>query len=135
MLFGTFDIVHAGHIHMFRQAREYGDYLVVSVARDINAEKVKGEAPLHNEQERLEFLKHIDLIDEVVLGAIEDPYHHISIVRPHVIALGYDQKTYVDNLANALTQYGIEAEIVRLRPYEEQRFKSSKLKKYMERIV
>ena len=74
MVFGTFDIVHMGHIHMFTQAREYGDRLIAVVARDKNVEKIKGIGPMHADTERLEFLRHIDLIDEVMLGNPSDPY-------------------------------------------------------------
>ncbi len=135
LIFGTFDIVHAGHIHMFKQAREYGDYLAVCVSRDINAEKIKGETLFHNEQERFDFLKNIKIIDEVLLGSLDSPYHNISIVKPDIIALGYDQKMYVDNLEDAITSLGLESQIVRLSPYFENRFKSAKLKKYIERVV
>jgi len=135
MLFGTFDIVHMGHIHMFKEARGYGDYLITVVGRDKNVEKIKGEAPLHTDKERAEFLKHIKLIDQVMLGDSDDPYKPIKDMKPDVIALGYDQRVYVDKLEDAITQCGLSSHIVRLRPYEENRFKSSKLKKYIERVV
>ena len=41
MLFGTFDGLHEGHFDLFRQAKKYGDYLVVVVARDVNVKKIK----------------------------------------------------------------------------------------------
>ena len=41
MVFGTFDGLHEGHLDFFRQAREYGDYLIVAVARDVNVKKIK----------------------------------------------------------------------------------------------
>ncbi|HAT03991.1 MAG TPA: hypothetical protein DCS29_04450 [Candidatus Magasanikbacteria bacterium] len=135
LIFGTFDIVHAGHIHMFKEAREYGDCLVVSVAKDVNAEKIKGKAPFYNEHERVDFLKNIKIIDEVLMGDANDPYKNINTVKPDVIALGYDQKVYVDHLEDAITNMGLEIQIVRLAPYYEKRFKSKKLKKYIERIV
>jgi len=78
MVFGTFDIIHGGHIHMFKQAREYGEKLIVVVARDVNVEKIKGIGSLHTEEERQEFLKHIDLIDQVILGDDTDPYKCIK---------------------------------------------------------
>ena len=62
MVFGTFDIVHMGHIHMFEQAREYGDKLIVIVARDNNVEKIKGMGALHRDVERAKFLSHIDYL-------------------------------------------------------------------------
>lgn len=135
IVFGTFDIVHMGHIHMFKQAREYGDYLVAVIARDVNVEKIKGIGSLHTEKERAAFLTYIQLIDEVCLGGFVDPYKVLKEQRPDVVALGYDQKIFVDRLEEALTNFGIEAQIVRLSPYSEERFKSSKIKKFIERIV
>src|SRR3989344_5438626 len=35
MVFGTFDILHVGHLDFFKQARKLGDYLLVVVARDV----------------------------------------------------------------------------------------------------
>ncbi|PLX28514.1 FAD synthase [Candidatus Parcubacteria bacterium] len=135
MVFGTFDIVHMGHIHMFKQAREYGDHLIVVVGRDCNVERIKGIGSLHSEEERLKFLKHIDVIDLVCLGDKENPYKIIEKHRPDIIALGYDQKEYVDKLSDFLTQVNLESEIVRLTPYQEHKFKSGKIRKYIERIV
>ncbi|MBI2436130.1 MAG: FAD synthase [Candidatus Magasanikbacteria bacterium] len=135
MVFGTFDIVHCGHLHMFTKAREYGDTLVVVVGRDKNVERIKGVEPFHNEGERLHFISHIDLVDKAVLGDKEDVYRVIREEKPDVIALGYDQKEYIDNLAREITKAGLTIEIVRLSEYQEHRFKSRILKKYMERIV
>jgi len=135
MIFGTFDIVHAGHLHMFKEAKKYGDCLSVVVARDINVEKIKGLGALHNEEERLDFLKNIKLIDQVVLGDKSDAYKVIKELKPGVIALGYDQKVYVDNLEQAIVDFGLNTRIVRLTPYQENRLKSNKIRKYIERLV
>lgn len=135
MIFGTFDIIHGGHIHMFKQACEYGDQLIAVVARDANVEKVKGIGPMHNENERLDFISHIDLIDRACLGDKTDVYKVIRKEKPEVIALGYDQKVYIDKLANAITRAGLNASIVRLNEYQPKRFKTNKIKKYIERMI
>ncbi len=135
MLFGTFDIVHIGHLHIFARAKEYGDKLVVVVARDVNVEKYKGIEPLHNEQERKYFLQNIKGIDRVILGRKNDPYKIIDQVRPDIVCLGYDQKIYVDNLAKAITDYGLTIRVVKLKPYQKDRFKSSKIRKYIQRLM
>lgn len=135
MVFGTFDILHMGHIHMFEQAREYGDKLIVVVARDENVEKIKGMGALYEDTERIKFLQHIDIIDEVVLGNAKDPYKVVLDNKPDIIALGYDQKVFVDNLEDALTRAGLETQIVRITPYRENSLKSNKIRKYIERIV
>jgi cytidyltransferase-like protein len=132
MIFGTFDILHTGHLDMFRQAREYGDRLVTVVSRDETTLDVKGNAPFHTHEERKLFLRELRSIDEVLSGNTEDVYQVIQEVRPHVIALGYDQKVFVDMLADKITEFGLETEIVRLSPYKPAERKSSKIKEYLE---
>jgi len=127
MVFGTFDILHLGHLNLFKQAKCLGDKLIVVVARDCNVEKIKVQKPIHNEKERLEFLRHIDLVDVVILGDKVDIYKVIEKVKPDVIALGYDQ--VVDK--KRLKDWKIE----RLRPYKPTKAKSNKIKKYIEKII
>ena len=43
MVFGTFDYLHEGHKDFFRQAKQYGDELVVVVARDETVKQIKGK--------------------------------------------------------------------------------------------
>ena len=43
---GTFDLVHAGHVSYLEQAKKYGDYLIVVVARDETVEEEKGTKPV-----------------------------------------------------------------------------------------
>jgi len=128
LVFGTFDIVHPGHLDFFRQARSFGDRLVVGLARDITVKKVKGRLPLHNENERRSALTHIDLIDEVILGDTKDYYQVLERVRPDVIALGYDQKIFVDKLADEIKKRGLAARVVRLKPFHPEKYKSSRLR-------
>lgn len=134
MVFGTFDIIHLGHLHLFRQAKKYGNKLVVVVARDINVKKAKKHLPLHTEQERLNFLKHIDLIDSAVLGHKTDYYQIIKKQKPAVIALGYDQKIDEKILKNKIKKFGLRTKIVRLSPYGK-KVKSSLIKKYIEKNI
>lgn len=132
MIFGTFDILHTGHLDMFRQAREYGDRLVAVVSRDKTTLDVKGNAPFHSHEERKLILSELRSIDEVLSGNTQDVYEVISDVRPDVIALGYDQKVFVDMLADKITEFGLETEIVRLSPYKPNERKTSKIKEYLE---
>ncbi|MBU0660697.1 FAD synthase [Patescibacteria group bacterium] len=135
MVFGTFDIVHFGHIHLFEKAKEYADELVIIVARDKNVEKIKGVAPLHSEEERKTFLSYIKLVDAVYLGSEEDPYAIIQQIKPDVIALGYDQRVFVDQLADAITDMGLEIQIVRIPEFVTDRFKTSKIKEYLHTLM
>ena len=128
LLFGTFDILHVGHLNVFKQARKLGDRVVVVVGRDVNIKKIKGQAPVNSEKERLEILKHIDLVDEAVLGAKDKVYELIKKIKPDVIALGYDQQAYTEKLPAKLAEFKLNPKIVRLKPFQINTKKSSKLK-------
>ena len=132
MVFGTFDMIHPGHIEFFRQAKALAPeaHLIVSVARDSNVARIKGEAPRHSESERLERVRaHAD-VDEAVLGDEKEYVRHIVAARPDIIALGYDQEgEYVENLATELEKAGLRVKIIRLKPHKPEEFKTSKLRK------
>ena len=42
MVFGTFDIIHPGHIHLLKEAKEYGDFLIAVIGRDATVCKGAG---------------------------------------------------------------------------------------------
>lgn len=128
MCFGTFDGLHPGHEDYFRQAREHGDRLVVIVARDATVVDVKGDLPAMNEQERLAVIEQHALVDEAVLGHLDDKYRVIEEFQPDIICLGYDQETFTDTLDVELTRRGLAANVVRCEAYFPDTFKSSLLR-------
>ena len=129
MAFGSFDILHEGHLHYLKEAKSYGDYLVVIVARDKNIEKFKGKKPRHNENQRLENIKKLDFVDKAVLGHKDDILEVLEEYKPNFICLGYDQKTIDEvKLKQELEKRNLKASVVRLKPYKENVYKSSKLR-------
>ena len=131
MAFGSFDILHEGHRHYLKEAKKYADYLIVVVARDKNILKFKAKKPKHDENYRLEQVKKLDFVDEAVLGHKDDILEVLEEYKPNVICLGYDQKTIDENkLREELKKRNLKAKIVRLKPYKENVYKSSKLRGY-----
>ncbi len=130
MVFGTFDGLHKGHENFLKQARRLGPsvFLVVSIARDANVFKIKGEKPRLKEKERLLLLQNSPLVDKAVLGGVRDHIPHIVKERPDIIGLGYDQKAYIKNLKKDLKDRGLMVKIVRLNPHKEHIYKNSLLK-------
>ena len=122
MCFGTFDNLHPGHLSYLNQAREYGDYLIVVVARDVNAGKLKGKLPRQNEKLRLKKLKSLDFVDMAVLGQLRDKFAVVKKYKPAAICLGYDQLINIYELKKIFP-----GKIIRLKPYKEHIYKSSKL--------
>ncbi|MBI2135408.1 FAD synthase [Candidatus Woesearchaeota archaeon] len=128
MAFGSFDILHKGHLRYLKEAKSFGNYLIVIVARDRNIEKFKGKKPKNNENQRLENIKKLNIADEAVLGNKDDILEVLEEYNPDVICLGYDQKTIdEEKLRTELKKRKIKAGIVRAKPYREDIYKSSKL--------
>lgn len=130
MVFGTFDIVHKGHEHLFKQARALAlnPFLIVSLARDVNVAKIKGKKPKNSEQKRKKQLELVAAVDKVVLGGVRKYLPHILKEHPAIIALGYDQMAYVNTLKEDLKLAGQKTKIVRLKPYKPHLYKTSLIK-------
>ncbi|MBI4141013.1 FAD synthase [Candidatus Woesearchaeota archaeon] len=128
MAFGTFDVLHQGHLKLFEEAKKQGDYLIVVVALDSTVEEVKLHKTLYNEQERLKAVQQSPFVDKALLGNKNDKYRVIEEHKPDVICLGYDQKAFTDKLNEELKERKIRAKIVRLKPYKEDVYNSTKIK-------
>jgi len=132
MVFGTFDIFHEGHKDFFRQTREFGEYLIVVIARDKNVLKIKNRLPENNELVRQKKISESKLADVVVLGDLDDKYKMIQEYKPDVICSGYDQKVSMEELKDKLTEFGFDkTQIVRLSSFHPEIYKSSKLRKFL----
>ncbi|OHB18904.1 MAG: hypothetical protein A2854_02995 [Parcubacteria group bacterium RIFCSPHIGHO2_01_FULL_56_18] len=130
MIFGTFDMIHKGHEDLFKQARalDAEPFLIVSVARDSVVARHKGKVSRRNERERLEAIENHKDVDKAVFGDEDNYMTHIKYERPDIIALGYDQSgEYVEHLEADLKAAGLATKVVRLKPYEPETFKTSKL--------
>jgi cytidyltransferase-like protein len=129
MLFGTFDGLHMGHVWVIQHAlecvRSVGGgkgLLYIVVARDVTVHKVKGRVARHGENVRVATLKALFPECRVVLGHMTDYMYWVKKISPASIYLGYDQQTFTDSLA------GVGANIVRIQPFNEGVYKSSKIK-------
>jgi FAD synthetase len=135
LVFGTFDLFHAGHLAFLRQAAALGDELFVVVALDETVEKLKGQKPYDNQAVRLQQLAALPIVRKAVLGRPGDKYAIIEEIHPNIIALGYDQSAFVDQLQSELTKRGITASIVRLKAHHPEHYKTSLLRQRLEAAV
>lgn len=124
---GTFDILHPGHLDYFRQAKHFGDYLIVVVARDSSAAK-EGKTLKFSEEERLAHVAAQTIVDKAVLGNEGDKLKIVEHVKPDIICLGYDQQVNEEKLKEALAKRGLHPQIVRAQAYQPETYKSSLLK-------
>lgn len=130
LVFGTFDGLHEGHMDFFRQAKEYGDYLVVVVGRDSTVLSVKKKLPKQNENERLEKVQQSEYVNYARLGNEGvSKYDVIKEIKPDIICLGYDQIYFTDKLEEQIKGMGLKIEIKRLKAYKPEIYKSSIINK------
>jgi len=125
---GVFDIIHPGHIHTLNSAKALGDVLIVVVATDKTAQKMKKRMPLHNQKLRRELVDSLLMVDLCVVGSEEDIFKTVDLVRPEVIALGYDQVHQEKFIIDGCRKLNLDIKVARLQsPIPE--FSSSKIEK------
>lgn len=90
---GVFDLVHLGHIEHFKSAKKFGDYLIVSLTKDKFINKGPGR-PLFNEQQRMDFLRNIKIIDQVILSQTDSSVDIINFIKPDFYVKGPDYKDF-----------------------------------------
>jgi len=128
MVFGTFDILHKGHLNFFKQAKKHGDILIAVAARDKTVKKIKGKKPVNKEIKRLLNVSMVKDVNLAVIGNIDNPYKIIEEYNPNIICLGYDQKSFTEKLKEELKKRKLKAKIIRLKAYKPDVYKSSKMK-------
>ena len=111
---GVFDIIHPGHIHTLTAAKALGDVLVVAIATDKTAQKMKKMQPLHDQELRCELVNSLSMVDEAIVGHEEDIFETVKQVKPDIIALGYDQIHQEKFISDGCKQISLDIEIVRL---------------------
>ena len=89
---GAFDMFHIGHLNILRRAREQCDYLIVGVVTDEVLFKAKGKHPVVPHDERMEIVRHIQGVDEVVTDISSDKVVMWELLRFDVIFKGDDWK-------------------------------------------
>ena len=114
---GVFDILHMGHLFTLSEAKKYGDFLVVVIAKDEHITK-KGRTPLHSQEYRAKMVEALKPVDAVVLGE-DDPKKLVEQIKPDIIVYGYDQ-------AEFMKPEGVK--IIKLREHmEPEKFKTNEI--------
>ena len=125
---GVFDIIHPGHIHTLNSAKSIGDVLVVVVARDSTAEKMKKRKPLHDQEQRKELVNSLSMVDLCLVGQEGDIFKTVQKVEPEIIALGYDQVHQEKFIVDGCRKLELDVKVARLQsPVPE--ISSSKIEK------
>ncbi|SES87871.1 Glycerol-3-phosphate cytidylyltransferase [Oceanobacillus limi] len=96
--YGTFDILHTGHINLLRRAKEYGDYLIVAISSDtFNA--LKGKQAYYSYEQRKAILDSIRYVDKVIPeDKWEQKVEDVQKYKIDVFVMGDDWKGKFDYL-------------------------------------
>ena len=111
---GVFDIIHPGHIHTLNAAKALGGILVVAIATDKTAEKMKKRSPLHNQELRRELVSYLSMVDKAIVGHEDDIFQTVKEIKPDIIVLGYDQVHQEKFISDGCKRINLDVEIVRL---------------------
>ncbi|NHI91338.1 MAG: FAD synthase [Candidatus Lokiarchaeota archaeon] len=138
MVFGTFDLLHYGHVRLLKNSKKLGgkdSELIVVIARDSSVMKIKKIPPIYNEDQRMILISELKPVDKAVLGYEgPDKLRIVEEYKPNIIVLGYDQKVSIEKLQSELKKRGLpNVRIIRLEKYGDPDYNSST--KIREKII
>lgn len=112
---GVFDVIHPGHIHTLKAAKQHGDVLIVVVARTSTAAKIKKDRRIyHCEDLRKELVSSLAFVDLAIIGSQVSLYETVERVSPDIIALGYDQIHSEKEISQNCKDRNLAVRIIRL---------------------
>ncbi len=99
--FGTFDVLHVGHVRVLNRAAELGDRLVVGVSSDALNFSKKGRNPVFSEEERLEIVANLQVVDQVfVEESLELKRSYVERYAADILVMGDDWAGKFDFLSD-----------------------------------
>jgi glycerol-3-phosphate cytidylyltransferase len=107
---GVFDMFHVGHLNILRNARLTCDVLIAGVVSDRRALAAKGQAPIVPLSERLEIVRAIRYVDDVVVEDVSSKVEMWRRLNFDVIIKGDDWRGTPkgDALEREFAEYGVE---------------------------
>lgn len=109
--YGTYDLLHYGHIELLRRAKQYGDYLIVALSTD-EFNKLKSKKSYYNYEQRkmmLESIRYVDLV--IPENTWEQKLDDVKTFKVDTFLMGHDWEGEFDFLKN-------ECEVIYLKRTE-----------------
>lgn len=89
--FGTFDLLHIGHINILKNAKSLGDELIVGVSTDKFSIEKKNRKPIYNENDRKQILESLKFVDKVFFEeSFEKKREYIKKYKADIFVMGND---------------------------------------------
>lgn len=99
--FGTFDVLHVGHLHLLERAARLGDRLVVGVSTDALNQEKKARSAVYPEHERLELIRALRCVDDAFFEhSLERKADYVRECGASILVMGDDWKGRFDNLSS-----------------------------------
>ncbi len=113
---GCFDLLHSGHLHMLRQSKKMGDFLIVGMNSDASVKRLKGDSrPIVSQTDRAMMLASLSFVDAVVIFDEDTPLKTIERIRPDVLVKGQDYQLHQVIGADVVMSYGGRVELIELK--------------------
>jgi D-beta-D-heptose 7-phosphate kinase/D-beta-D-heptose 1-phosphate adenosyltransferase len=114
---GCFDLLHAGHVRLFRAAKKLGDVLVVALNSDASVRRLKGPSrPVFPLRERFEILAAVADIDYLTSFSEPTPREIVAALLPDVLVKGGDWGP--DEIVGRAEVEAAGGRVVRVRYFE-----------------
>lgn len=107
---GVFDLFHVGHLNILRKSKEKCNYLIVGVSTDGLTYELKGRFPIIPFEQRVEIIKSIRYVDQVVPETNMDKLEAWKELHYNVLFKGSDaqQRTIYRQYERDLKQVGVD---------------------------
>jgi len=101
LTFGTFDVLHIGHVRILERAAQLGQRLCVGVSSDALNISKKGRPPVYPESERLEIVKALRCVDQVFLEeSLEQKREYLVTYAADILVMGDDWRGRFDEFSD-----------------------------------
>lgn len=113
---GSFDLLHAGHLHIIYEASQVADVLIVALNSDSSIQQYKSpKRPIIPLEYRMDLMAALEFVDHVTWFHETDPIKILSVIKPDVHVNGSE---YGENCIEAPTvkSHGGRIHIVNLKP-------------------
>lgn len=130
LAFGTFDVLHPGHVALLRQASALGD-VIISLTTDALCKTYKGRNPINSFAVRANRLRMLRSVNDIVASdSVPNSFDVIRRHRPSAIVLGYDQRALARPIKAKIEALGLATRLVIAEPYRGNLYHSTILRKF-----